>query len=330
MREVTECLIDWLKTEPSDEKPHRIMRSLADITLTHADLEESKRRFTAEEIVASVEGFPKNTDAKKWIDWSNSFSKYWEIREPQLIQFARNKGLEFYPKTDRYSPKGGPGNYATFFIKAMELPEANGSYKGEQQLAIESSVPDSAKFQVQYEIAENGEVKPSWFAKALFQKGQLELKQWHVWIIIGWLCFSLMIAALFSYVTWITLSIPKPVTTQDITLFLSTFGFPYMLWIAVARPWVRLFDDRIVLAYEPLTNIKEKSAQLELLRDGDLRIIRLVRYTASCPICGATIYLEDGAPDFRRRLVGRCYESPREHVFSFDRVTRRGRLLITH
>jgi len=93
---------------------------------------------------------------------------------------------------------------------------------------------------------------------------------------------------------------------------------------------VRLFDDRIVLAYEPLTNIKEKSAQLELLRDGDLRIIRLVRYTASCPICGVTIYLEDGAPDFRRRLVGRCYESPREHVFSFDRVTRRGRLLITH
>ena len=38
-------------------------------------------------------------------------------------------------------------------------------------------------------------------------------------------------------------------------------------------------------------------------------------------------YLKDGEPDYPRRLVGRCHESPREHVFSFDRVTRRGCVL---
>ena len=92
---------------------------------------------------------------------------------------------------------------------------------------------------------------------------------------------------------------------------------------------MRLFDDRIVLAHDLLVNFKEKPAQFELLKDDELRLIRLVRYSASCPICGATVYLEDGAPDHPRRLVGRCHESPREHVFSFDRVTRRGSVLKT-
>ena len=31
-----------------------------------------------------------------------------------------------------------------------------------------------------------------------------------------------------------------------------------------------------------------------------------------------------GVSDYPRRLVGRCDESPRERIFSFDRVTRRG------
>ncbi len=80
-------------------------------------------------------------------------------------------------------------------------------------------------------------------------------------------------------------------------------------------------------APELMVALNETSAQLELFRDGDLRLIRLVRYTSPCPVCGATIHLENGDPDYPRRLVGRCSESPREHIFSFDRVTRRGHVL---
>jgi hypothetical protein len=130
-----------------------------------------------------------------------------------------------------------------------------------------------------------------------------------------------------SYVGWISSSIPHPVTIRELTLLLSLFGIPYLIWTVVIRPSIRLFDDRIVLAHDLLINFKEKSAQFELLKDGELRLIRLVRYSADCPLCGATLYLEEGAPDYPRRLVGRCHESPREHVFSFDRVTRKGKSL---
>ena len=49
MREVIQCLIDWLNKEPSDEKSHRILRALANESIKKADFKENKRRFTAEE-----------------------------------------------------------------------------------------------------------------------------------------------------------------------------------------------------------------------------------------------------------------------------------------
>jgi len=137
-----------------------------------------------------------------------------------------------------------------------------------------------------------------------------------------------LVALALSLICWLTLNVPKPFTSGDLTLFITIFIFPYVFWIGLLKPWVRLFEDRIVFAHDLFVKFTEKPAQFELLRDGDLRLIRLVRYTAACPLCGATLYLEDGAPEYRRRLVGRCYDSPREHVYSFDRVTRKGRLLI--
>ena len=44
-------------------------------------------------------------------------------------------------------------------------------------------------------------------------------------------------------------------------------------------------------------------------------------------ICGAKVQVDSGEREFRGRLVGRCQESPDEHAFSFDRVTRSGKAL---
>jgi len=52
------------------------------------------------------------------------------------------------------------------------------------------------------------------------------------------------------------------------TPFITIFGFPDLIWIAVIRTWVRLFDDRIVLADDLLISFKEKPAQFELLKYG--------------------------------------------------------------
>ncbi|OAI27913.1 hypothetical protein A1356_07990 [Methylomonas koyamae] len=325
MREVIQCLIDWLESEPSDEKGHRILRALAKESLKKADFEESKRRFTAEEIVAAVGETLESAEPKKWIDWPGSLKKYCETREPQIVEFARKRGLSCYPKPDRKSTKGGPGRLTTFYIKAEPVPEITEEGQGIEGVLGRNNAAD---LQASYQMTELGEIKPSWIASRLFRRGQIELRQWHVWVILGWLAIIAGFSVLIAYAGWLSLSVPRPVTTSDLTLLVSIFAIPYGAWVTIIKPWILLLDDRIVVAHELFTNFYEQSAQFELLRDGDLRVVRLVRYSAACPICGATIYLEKGEPDYRRRLVGRCYESPREHVFSFDRITRCGRLLV--
>lgn len=55
--------------------------------------------------------------------------------------------------------------------------------------------------------------------------------------------------------------------------------------------------------------------------------VKLTKYVALCTICNAKVELARGEPDFPRRVIGRCKESPQEHVFSFDRVTKLGSFL---
>jgi hypothetical protein len=117
MREVIQCLIDWLDKDPSDEKPHRILHALAKESLKKAGFEEGKRCFTANELVAAAEEIPKPVDSKRWIDWPESFSNFWHTKEPQIIEFARQQGLQFYPKPERISIKAGLATWLLFASK---------------------------------------------------------------------------------------------------------------------------------------------------------------------------------------------------------------------
>lgn len=322
MREEIQCLIDWINNIPSDEKAHRILRAIAEESLRRSDFDEKKRRFTNKEIVILAK--EDTTEPNKWVDWNNSVLPYWNTRKNQVIELAKKRCLNSYPDLDYYISKGGRGNESCYWLKAVPLPEVSDENEG-QQFQLQSDKA-TGQTNVYYEIVKDGEVKAAWGAKWLFGNGQIRLSIWHVWAILIWLFIIGGGTVAFSFISWIALSVQKPITTRELYMIISIFVFPYAIWILAIRPWMRLFDDRIVLAPELLVAIKEKPAQLELFRDGDLRLIRLVRYSASCP-CGATIYLDAGAPDYPRRLVGRCYESPREHIFSFDRVTRKGNIL---
>ncbi len=319
MREVIQCLIDWLDQVPSDQKAHSILRALAEESLKKADFDEEQRKFTKKEIVAATNELIDDHKVSKWMDWKNTVLPYWESRKKDVIQLAREKNLDSFPMITCDKSGGGRGIETKYWIKSELLPEII-----KENTVLEK---DNNKTHIDYEIAERREIKLIWFLNFFLKDGQLKLSKWSIWIIIGWMIIVGASVVLLSYFSWMTLSIPQPVTTREISLFINVFILPYIVWIWVIKPWVYLFDDRIIPAFDLCTAIKEKPAQLELFKDGEQRFIRLVRYTAPCLICGATVYLDKGEPDYPRRLVGRCSESPREHVFSFDRVTRKGNVL---
>ncbi len=92
---------------------------------------------------------------------------------------------------------------------------------------------------------------------------------------------------------------------------------------------IQLLEDRITMAPLKLLSTTEQAVCLELVTTTDKKnkILRLVKYASQCPICQAEILLDKGEPDFPRRIVGRCKESPREHVYSFGRITLTGNKL---
>lgn len=125
--------------------------------------------------------------------------------------------------------------------------------------------------------------------------------------------------------TWILLMfVHRPLTTSDLAFAITAMVSGWVLWTMVRNGWW-LLSDRIAPAADVLVAWKELPAQLECFEAGEERLIGLVRYTASCPECAAAIELRYGDGLERRRLFGCCVESPQEHVFTFDRVTRRGK-----
>lgn len=324
MRQVIQCLTQWLKDNPSDTKAHRILSAMASQSISTTEGIEHIRQLESLDITEALKEKMRNvSEATEWIDWNRTVLRYWKSRENQIIEFARKSGLDSYPCPERISSLGGPDK-TNYVIKAKPIQNIEGNAENQKTEIDKSQLAESDSNIILYEIAENGEVQPAWIVKWLLKKGQVRLSIWHIWILIITLLTIGGIAVLIAFLQWIVLTIPKPVTTRELTGFASIFIIPYCAWIFVIRPWFDLFDQRIVKASELLVSMNEKSAQIELFRDGDLRMLRLVRYTAPCPICGSTIHLDKGEPDYPRRLVGRCYESPMEHVFSFDRVTRRG------
>lgn len=64
-------------------------------------------------------------------------------------------------------------------------------------------------------------------------------------------------------------------------------------------------------------------------QEGEDRVLRMIRYTATCPEFEDKITIEKGRRRHRGRLVGECGRNPVEHVFSFDFITRKGERLVS-
>jgi hypothetical protein len=87
-----------------------------------------------------------------------------------------------------------------------------------------------------------------------------------------------------------------------------------------------------MMAHPLFYPFKDRDCQVELLWDSPegnadraaAYDLRLVRYAATCSLCGGKVWVEDGGVQFFNRLIGRCVDEPSEHVFSFDRKLKAG------
>ncbi len=330
LNKVLRCLLDWLSENNNNQKNHDILTALASESFKKIDKAEDSRKFDKRDIAAACGLAEGEKDLGSWLKWPE-VEKYWNARRGNFLSFAARRGLDHYPHFERKTTPGK--NVTLYWISARPLTELN--VNGVDAMDTANLVHETGEHsnkkpesEVDYQCTQPGDIACIFLLKPWLKNGKIVLKGWRGWsvalpfiaIAIGILGIVLLAVALVGL---------GPVNNKAIFSSLMLLGIAYSLWILLIQPMKHLLEDRVICA-DGVESWREKPGQLELVRADVGLTIHLVRYSSSCSICAASVMVEKGHPDFPRRLVGRCAESPREHVFSFDRVTRKGKALRTN
>ncbi len=353
------AFIQWLEDEQPDSPIVPAAKALAELTLeklrSGARLQPFNRALIA--IAAGFQsGDPDDLHSAdheiarrslKARDF-RSFFEGWKDRQVAWLRQTDHEASSFIDLLETGSEAGGYGRKKGYQLVSIpisndsirpghekheiDLSDALGS-PGEAPAeighdAIEGDIaevasPSTAPLHYEMTICQRDELT-AW-GKVTFKDGVLRKKSWRWMLHSGRFVFAAVATGLVTFFgLFLPLGGPHMLRPVEIAASMIVIAYIYLYEL---RPWLEVTSDRIRMASDTWLR-NGNPAQIEICRNqGDIEW-RLVRYTAVCPVCASRVYVEKGEPDFPRRLVGRCSESPREHVFSFDRITRRGTALI--
>jgi len=317
MADLAKALLDVIPKDRQSLWPYRVMAYIANETVRRAELTDEGRGISTKDIHTDVGG-NENQEPSAWLSahWKQISNRHYPEIETALIHRCRAAGLSAYPVLAKTG--GKPVFYS---IEARELPPLD-TEDDDTGMSAEA-LPSAVRYQPDLKLQ-------------LSRRGRLLFSDGLVWSprrrkgVLAWHLFVMAAAGLFSILVLVGLgSSSKPLIVWDLISIAVAVAIPWSAYIYLRQTW-RLFEDRIVIAPDWLLEWTETGATIEVARVAHPErpsTIHVRRYTATCTVCGALVKLDTGEPDFPRRLVGRCQESPREHVFSFDRVTLAGEAL---
>ncbi|MGZ8946706.1 MAG: hypothetical protein ACXW1W_14940 [Methylococcaceae bacterium] len=313
-------------TDPKRKNlPMTTFRALATLTLERAEtgvaLEDI--RFSPKELSEKISeiGFLSKTKQKdsEWVRglWHNLEVEI-EQRKSHLQDLSKRKGKDFYPWIGKEESNGGQGRFSYYYLIAKPF--------NQQDIAetIQYPCPEGGLHYVQESLSNapklaqwiNGFTLQSWRKYAYILPG--------IVILLATLAYICLVLFLGMY-TEIS-------TVKWLTCLIAAFGLGGLV---LSSPLYRVTSNRIVMASDWMMPIKETNVQLEFKKtgidpetDNAIRELRLMVYSAKCSVCDGRVEVQSGGLQFPFRLVGRCIESPREHVFSFDHITRIGKPLM--
>lgn len=303
---------------PSDRRQMwsgKVMVYLASQTALSASQGKGPPRVPTKVIHAELGGNP-NQEPSAWLSpiWKDIEIRHYPEIQPILVDLCRQAGLHVYPVLEKDN-----GKPAFYRLEAKALPPSESTVcKDDDALP-----PNTIRYKRDLSLG------LSTLGKLFFRRGLIwtPAKRYGY---VTWQFLFLISTVIFVLLIWLILWYRRePVTGQDLVLMAMGIGLPWGVYWEFSNNF-RLFEDRIMIAPDWMLAWKEFGATVEISRSKDVgapSTIHVQRYSADCPICGWMVKLDRGEPDFPRRIIGRCEEHPREHVFSFDRSSKRGMLL---
>jgi hypothetical protein len=313
-------------TDPKRKNlPMTVFRALAALTLERAEdgvaLEDV--RFNPKELREKTLGIgflnKSKQDDSEWVrdNWHNLEEEI-EERKSHLQDLSKRMGKDFYPWIGKEKSSGGQGKFSYYYLIAKPFNQQD------IEETIQYPCPEGGLHYVQESLINT----PRW---AQWING-FTLQSWrkYAYILPG----IVILLAILAYICLVLfLGIYTEISTVKwLTSLIAAFGLGGLV---MSSPLYRVTSNRIVMASEWMMPLKETNVQLELKKtgvdpktDNAIRELRLMVYSAKCPVCNGRVEVQNGGLQFPFRLVGRCIESPREHIFSFDHITRIGKPLM--
>lgn len=312
-------LLDSLPADRAQVWAGRVMKYLAEETRRRIAAGDLAPKITTKEIYQDLGGNPNQTPSQ-WLSgfWKEIEDRYYPEIQPRLMKACCAAGLGVYPALVK---EADGRNRAYYGLSPVTLKPA---LLSDDEASENAELPAAA---ICYE--QDLSLQLSRLGRLLFAKG-VKWSSYRRFGFLTWQVVVLVFLVMFATLVWLALSQDqRPLTGQHLALLTIGIVFPWMGYRHIGRS-MAIFDDRIMIAPDWMLAWKEFGATIEIQRSADpdgYSAFHLRRYTTSCPVCGHLVRLSEGGVEFPNRIVGRCEESPREHVFSFDKVTKTGGVL---
>ena len=315
----------WLEREGGNQRIPLVLdllaqRSAAGVAAGHAapamDADTLRRLYTD-----ANGGLITEMPAARWLA-RPTVMKWWEQREDEMQRACREAGLEACLEL-HVQEGGGRGNATLYRLDLCPMPGAEESVAGADREAVKGTNSGSSQ-RIQYLVEPAQAV---WWFRLLIGTAPFRMRSGRGYALIGAVGLVGVAGALFAALIFLSMNNPRPVSAADVLaiLMLSLLTFTY--WKGL-QSIIRLPLQRITVASDSFLSWNQLYGQFRLTRDARSKVaggwFQLVRHWGYCPICSGEVEVQPGGVAFPGRVVGRCTDSPLEHVFSFDPVSLSG------
>lgn len=321
------ALLDWLRREGGNQRIPLALEILAEQTATDLGKGHLTPEMDADSLRTlyyAIHGgvMPKGL-AGRWLA-RREVTNWWTERQRQLRDACCDAGCEWLPRL-MIKEGGGRGNPTTYWFDFEPVP-AEDDFSSSEEPGDGVRADDRSDIQYTLEPA-----VAAWWVRIFIGRNHFRMRSWRGIALLCMVALPFLTLAFFWLVVFLSLRVPRPVTTADITLLLTAALLTRMYWKGL-KPIVRLAHDRVTLASDLFLSINQMYGQFRMSRDAGSKLagawFSVVRHWACCPICSGDVEVQSGGESFPGRLVGRCIDSPLEHVYSFDPVSLTGSALI--
>lgn len=315
----------WLDQVGGNNRSAQVLALLAEDTANHLSSGHASPALDADTLrkyyYDKYGGRIPETPASRWLP-SAPVLKWWEARRAPLAQACRHAGLTTIPVLTSQAG-GGRGNTTLYRLDFEPLPVGDEAPEASSSGEAESWEAGIIRYQVE-------PVKAAWWLRPIIGEKPFRMRGWRGYLLVGLVVAeALTILAAWGFL-FLVLRGTRPLQVGDLGLLLSLLGVSWTWWHFM-QPIIRLPIDRVTIGNDLLLAWSELHGQFRLTRDAQSKWLggwfQLVRYRGTCPLCAGEVEIASGGKAFPDRLVGRCSDSPLEHVFSFDPVSLNGRSL---